>query len=58
MQVFTHLWPFLRYDVEKVVFAVALNDDLVVAGDGRATSKLCPEELWRNFQVDSECFQA
>jgi hypothetical protein len=29
----TYLGPFLWYDIEKVVLAVALDDDFVISGD-------------------------
>ena len=54
----SHLWPFFRDDVEEIVLAIALDDDLVVAGNGGAARELRPEELGRDFQVDAKCLQA
>ena len=44
-----HLWPLLRNKVEQVVLEVPLDDDLVVAGDGRAAGELLTEELGRDL---------
>ena len=52
-----YIRPLFRNYVEKFVLAVALNDNLIVAGDGGSASELGAEELGRDLQVDAEGLQ-
>lgn len=45
-------WPFLRYDIEQIVFHVALDDNFIVARYRRTARKFCSEEFRSHFQVN------
>ena len=49
----THLGPLFRDEVEEVVLAVALDDDLVVARHRGRRGELLPEELGGLLEVDN-----
>merc|ERR1712024_349318 len=53
-QVLVHLRPLFRDEVEEVVLAVALDDDLVVARHRGRRGELLPEELGGLLEVDPE----
>jgi hypothetical protein len=53
-QILIDLRPLLRKDVEQVILHVALDDNLVVAGDRAAAGKLLAEELGGHLEVDAE----